>query len=398
MENKKKRRIAPTADLETILPILISIWRKIQKKNGPPDVLQTREFREVVTHLLALHDGLNIAQNLVGTNWIADINLFGAYLLYDWVIHYQEGLSLFSELPCQPQRVLEVAAGAGPFALAALKHGATDVVAADRSEMALRAAAKIAGQCGYPLAVRQWDCLAAPLPLQGHFDLIALPHCLEELFPSHMNNWLSLRALFVTELLNKLTPEGFLVVVDHSTAEINKRHLMLRDKLVLEQEIAVQAPCIWRGACPALAGGTACFAQRPMEKPFLIKEFHRAAQINLSSLKMSYTIFRSPQMAWQQMGQKKVYRVITPPIDTFRGKRYYLCGVDGKKSISANQLEKSKETKAFDFLQRGDAIEVENVLENSGHMDLIEGSKLTIYSTCSKPLPAIPNEEKQKWQ
>lgn len=131
-------------------------------------------------------------------------------------------------------------------------------------------------------------------------------------------------------LFSRLHPHGHLLIVDSSLNETNRRVLMLRDHLV-EQGIPVQAPCVWKGECPALKASSQCYAQRELEKPRLIKDIQRSASINLNSLKMSYIIFRHPDAGWPNIGNDPLYRVISPPIETFSGKRFYLCGTDGKQ-------------------------------------------------------------------
>lgn len=392
----KKRRANPASDLETIIPLLIGAWRKLQREKGPADRLQTREFRCAVSALLALHHGLFVSNDLLGSDWIADQNYFGAYLLYDWIIHYQEALSLLGELPRAPSRVLDIGSGAAPFALAALKHGACDVTATDRNIAALRYGACLAGQCGFPLAIRQWDCLSAPLPVEGKFDLIIIGHCLEEMFPMRHDSWLQQRSLFVQGMLERLTADGFLLVVDSSHSDVNRRQLMLRDALVA-LGVPIQAPCLGKIGCPALASATPCYAQREMEKPFIIKEFQRAAKINLSSLKMSYTLYRSAAACWPHWGEEPLFRVISPPVEAFRGKRFYLCGAEGKKSLGSHIVEQEKDTRAFEFLRRGDVVTVKNALDYRGQLDLVSGSKLTVFAASGKPLPSSEQEEDTKW-
>ena len=171
---------------------------------------------------------------------------------------------------------------------------------------------------------------------------------------------------------------------------------MLRDALI-EENISVQAPCIWQNNCPALASGAECYAQREMEKPYLIKELQRAAEINLSSLKMSYTIYRSLKAEKPSYDGLNIYRVISPAIETFRGKRYFLCGVGGKKSLGSHLAEQGKSSRAFDFLKRGDVLEVEEALENKNQIDLVEQSKLTIFAACGKPVMNAQKENEESW-
>ncbi len=380
-----KRTLAP--DLDTLMPILVGAWRRMLKLSGPPDELQTREFRTVVEAVKALEARFADGKSLVGTDYLAHPQMLGAYLLYQWVVHYQQGLSLLGELPITPKRVLDVCSGPAPFAMAALRHGAQEVIATDQNLRALHLGAEVCGRYGFPLTVRQWNCLREPLPVEGKFDLIIVGHCLEELFPSEKKGWQDAQQLFIDRLLARLTPEGYLLIVDNSYTEANRRVLQLRDVLV-GKGVPVQAPCVWRGECPALkVQNSPCYAQREFEKPNLIKQIQRAASINLSSLKMSYVIFRHPSAGWPDTGDRNMYRVISPPVDAFSGKRFYLCGTDGKKQLSSHLQEHPPEARAFEYLKRGELISFTGALEQQNAIDIVQGTEVHVEAACGKPVP-----------
>lgn len=391
-----KSKKAPTADLDTIVPLLINIWRRFHKEAGPPDKLQTREFRRVIECLKMLeaqHDG---KQSLLGVDYFQNRELLASYLLYPWIIHYQEALSLIGELPKTPKRVLDVCSGPAPFAFAALRHGATEVYATDRNVAALELGAQICGRYGMPMTVRRWDCSKDAVPIEGQFDLITLGHALSELFPATVKGWQIKEQQFIQYLLGKLKPTGFLLLAESSQPEPNRRLLTLRDALVA-QGITVQAPCIWQSECPALkTPNSPCYAQREMAKPYLVKEVQRAMGIKLSSLKMTYLLLRSPQAAPLPETTLPLYRVISPPIESYQGKRFYLCGTDGKKSLGSRLAESTASVRAFDYLRRGDLIEVENALQQGLALDLIEGSSITVKAPCGKPAPQ--QHEKDEWE
>lgn len=381
-----KRKKNPTPDLGELIPILINVWRRFRKEGGPPDRLQTREFRSMV-------EAIQVLQNKQETgDYFSKPELLSAYLLYHWVIHYQQGLSLLGELPIVPKRVLDVCSGPAPFAFAALRHGAEDVYAVDQNLQALQLGAEVSGRYGLPMAVRRWNCFKGDLPVEGQFDLIMLGHSLTELFPEGKEVE---QERFILDLLNRLTPRGYLLIVEDSFPEANRRVLKLRDRLV-KAGIPVQAPCVWQGECPALqAGGAPCYAQREFEKPYLIKEFQRAAEINLSSLKMSYLLLRSPQAAWPELPPKRLYRVISPPVTSFHGTRFYLCGVDGKKNLGSRVDPIPKESRAFEYLRRGELISVEEPFEHQNALDIVEGTRMNLEAACGKPLPSHEEEDEE---
>lgn len=382
-----KTRRTPSLDLETIMPLLINAWRRMRKISGPADVLQTREFRSVVEAVKGLQAQSFKGKSLIGQNYFSDQELLGAYLLYFWVVHYQEGMSILGELPNPPRRVLDLCSGPAPFSFAALRHGAQEVFATDQNAEALKLGAEVAGRYGLALNVRQWNCLKQPIPVEGEFDLIIAAYCLEELFPASAPNSITRQNDFLNYLLSKLTPEGFLLIVDSSYAQINKRILQIREHLV-EQGVPVQAPCVWKGECPALKlDNSPCYAQREFEKPHLIKEIQRASQINLSSLKMSYLIMRNPEAGWPELPDQKLYRVISPPVESFQGKRYYLCGTDGKKNLGSHLKEHPPYSRAFEYLKRGELISIEKALEKGHSLDIAADTIVKVEAACGKPLP-----------
>lgn len=383
-----KSRKKPTLDLENITPILFGVWRRLHKLEGPPDRLQTREFRSVVAAVKALQEKSVRGESLIGKNYFEDLNLLGAHLLYDWVVHYQQGLSIFGELSALPSRVLDVCSGAAPFAFAALRYGANEVIATDQSQTALQLAGQICGRYGMPLAVRPWNCLKEKCPVDGKFDFIVLGHCLEELFPSNKKGWEEKQHEFVKNLLSRLAPNGHLAIVDNSFLEANTRVLRLRDCLV-SHGVPVQAPCVWRGECPALkTANSPCYAQREFEKTDFIKEIQRAASINLSSLKMTYIIFKSPESKWPYTPANiPLYRVISPPVETFSGKRFYLCGTDGKKQLGSHLQSHPLQSKAFEYLRRGELIAISDVIEKQNAIDIVEKTKISVVAAAGKPLP-----------
>lgn len=380
-----KRKPSPKPDLETLIPLLLGVWRRYHKLAGPSDSLQTREFRDVVSHIKVLQDVVNGAKP-AHPNYFDNPHTLGAYLLYQWVIHYQQGLSLISEIPITPRRVLDLCSGPAPFAFAALRHGSQDVFALDQNQQALQLGAEVAGRYGLPIQVRRWE-FPSSFPISGEFDLIILGHCLEELFPQNVKGWPEKQDQFLQSLLQRLTPHGYLLLVGSSLGEANRRILQIRDNMV-KKRVPIQAPCIWQGECPALQStNSPCYAQRELEKPYLIKELQRAADINLGSLKMSYLLLRNPQASWPQLNEEQLYRVISPPVDAFQGKKFYLCGTQGKKSLSSRLTNHPNESKAFEYLRRGDLISIENPIENKSAFEITADTTVKLKAPAGKPLP-----------
>ncbi len=368
----KKRDPLPKPLWDTLYPMLISRWRKLMKLPlGPADKLQTREFRTLVENLLSYKDSKELSSQ----------EIFAAYLMYEWPLHYAQGISLIQELPTKPTKVLDLGTLGAPFCLAALQHGATEVLAVGENEQALKYGADLCGHLGYPISIR----VANPkdtrnLSSSGPWDLIILSYSLFRQFGTLEN-----RLSYIKQVLSLLSPDGHLLIVEESANQVNREFLRLRDE-INSQNISILAPCLWKGNCPALKHGTSpCFAQRPLEKPFMIKEIQRASNINLSSLKMSYLILRSPHATAPEL-PKNLYRVVSPSLNTFRGERYFLCGTSGKRTLGTTLKEHPKQSRAFDYLKRGDVISIEHAAEMEEDMQITDKTLLQLKAPCDKPV------------
>lgn len=350
----KKKIILPQFD--ELMPELIGVWRRFLKISGPQDRLQTREFRSVVEQIQKMREAASFKTR----------ESLAAYMLYYFPLHYAEGLSLLGELPNTPKRVLDLFCGPAPFSLAALEHGAEEVVGLDENPDALRVAGEIIGRRGYAFVQRQWT-YPKPLPEMGKFDLIIsayAPH-------------------FVDSLFDLLTDEGILLIVDSSWPKSNKQLLEQRNKFI-EKGLHIVAPCIYKGNCPALIHDFPCYAQRELKKPYLVSEIQRSADINLSSLKMSYLmVSKKPQID----STAPLYRVVSPALNTRFGKRYALCGHDGYRSLGSRIEEYPKESRAFEYLQRGDLIAIEKAHLDKETYEVVEDTLLQVVASTGKPVP-----------
>lgn len=340
--------------LTELLTLAVQAYRRLSKEEGPLDKLQTREFRKIVSELQE------------------DKGALFPYLLYYMPLRYQEGLSLIGECPAVPHRVLDLYSRTGPFALAALERGAKEVVMLDEERSWLEVGSEIIGRLGYPVQTRVWQ-KGNRLPIEGEFDLIIAA------YPTQ-----SLEDKFIHALMSRLTPQGLLLLVASSQPGPNREFLERRDRLV-SQGYPVQAPCVWRGSCVALKANAPCFAQREYEKPHILKELQRAAGINLSSLKMSYLLLRRPDAPWPEAPTPS-YRVISPPIDTMQGKQYYLCGTDGRKTLSSRLETHPKASRAYEYLKRGELIQPLHPHVNKNALEIGEETILRVVAPIGKPI------------
>jgi hypothetical protein len=351
------------AIIDELIEACTSLYRKIAREKGPLDRLQTREFR-------ALIEGVNQQDPQC---------LFWLNLLYATPLHFQEGLSLLGEIPSPIKKVLDLSPGLSPYGLAACYHGARSITHVGDDEKKLSMAAEIFGKMGFP-----YKPLLSKNPSfhEEKYDLIILNRSLfldnrsiEEIVHS------------LTAITRYLNDEGFILIAEDTHQESLDRFLALRDHLA-HADFPIQAPCVFRGDCPARKAKAPCYAQRPFYKPHLLKEIQRGLEINLSSLKMAYLLLRNPKMGWPKLPDNPLYRVISPPIETLGKKRFYLCGTDGKKNLGSRLEEHPKKSRAFEYLKRGELISLKDVLQNKSFIDIVQESEVTVEAPLGKPLPS----------
>lgn len=389
----KKRDLAPslTSELNELMPQLISIWRRTMRLSGPHDCLQTREFRSVVAKIKEYEEHQAKTGHLGTLEAFKESENLVSYLLYYFPLHFQEAFSLLQELPSPKKRVLDLCSGPGSYAYAALKLGAQEVTVADYHESALRIAGELAGKAGYSLNVRRMDVHKRNWPFEGKYDLIILAHGLEELFPSKEGNFEE-QTSFFNKLFQHLSEDGHLLLVDNSLKETNARILELRNYFV-KQGYPIQAPCLYQGDCPALKSKAPCYAQRELESPYLIDEIHRSGKIKRNSLKMSYLLIRGNKQNWPKTAEKPLFRVISPPIETQNGSRFFLCGKQGKKRLGTLLKKHPKESRAYEYLKRGEVIQIQDPLIRGDDLLVQQTTKLEVYTPLGKALKEVYEEE-----
>ena len=103
---------------------------------------------------------------------------------------------------------------------------------------------------------------------------------------------------------------------------------------------------------------------------------------------MSYVIFKNSASEWPKLPPGELFRVISPPVDSYTGKRFYLCGTVGKRNLGSHLQEYPKESKAFEYLKRGELISISGALEKPNVLDVIEGTEVKVVAACGKPIPS----------
>jgi SAM-dependent methyltransferase len=292
--------------------------------------------------------------------------------------------------------VLDLGSGPAPVAFAALDHGAAEVCAADRSARALATARALARDAGEPLATREWNparSARAGEPggalerLAGgkRFDLVTLGHVLNELFPGDDADLR--RAALLEEALALVAPGGSLVVIEPALRDTSRALLRVRDLLVARGH-AVRAPCLFRGACPALLRESDwCHAERPIEPPPLVAQIGKAAGLRKEAVKMSYLVLASKGEGWAAPPPGRLFRIVSEPLPSKGRLRYMACGPEGRMGLSLQEKHVSERNRAFETLLRGDVVSVTDAEPRGDGLALGEGSEVRVVAPAGRPVP-----------
>lgn len=325
-----------------------------------------------------LSAGLTRERDLAGARYLDDPQLLGAYLLLYWPVSWAQASSVLGELPRPPGDVLDVGAGPAPLALAALDAGATSALAIDRSRAALDAGAALAREAGYAFATATWEP-AQPLP-QGPFDTILVGHLLNELSPGAAET-------LCDALLDRVRPGGHLITIEPALRETSRALIALRDRLVA-RGATVEAPCLWRGDCPALARAADwCHAERPLSPPPLLAQLADGARLHRDAIKMTYFVFRWRGATWPEPPAGRVFRVVSEPLDEKGKRRRIGCGPEGRVPLVLPDKHLGDENAVFADLLRGDLVRVHEITSRGDGLKLERGATVERLARAGEPTP-----------
>jgi SAM-dependent methyltransferase len=387
---------SPADDLARWIPHLLAAWRSARRggrRGGgrpPPGAeLLPDELREVAAAVTRLSTGLTRERELAGARYLDDERLLGAYLLFYWPISYLQARGVLSELPRRPGRVLDLGSGPGPVAFAALDAGAAEATAADRSARALAAARDLARLAGEPLTAREWNPsrgrplaeLSGPRPP----DVVTMGHVLNELWKGE--GQAGRRAALVEEAAALVAPGGSVVVIEPALRETSRALLEVRDLLV-DRGLAVRAPCLFRGRCPALGRDADwCHAERAVEPPPLVAQVGRAAGLRKEAVKMSYLLVAARGEGWAEPPPGRLFRIVSEPLAGKGRRRYMGCGPEGRMGLALQEKHLDDGNRAFEGLRRGDVVEVAGVEPRGDGLALQAGSSVRLVAAAGRPVP-----------
>lgn len=363
-------------------------WRRLStrgKGQGPQGVgspWNRGELDRAAADLLTLQRGLTGNRSLIGRTYMDEERRLGVYLLFYWPISYVQVQSLlrmafpqgYGDRPIAS--VLDLGSGPAPAGIAVAQWtltGGVRVTACDPSERALESAERLAKQGGVDLtAVRGWVAGTSAIP-RGPFDVIVLGHLLNELWKDETAR-IEKRGEFIDSVARELAPTGHLLLLEPALESTGRELLELRDRLV-NQGWSVLAPCFRDAPCPALAKkAQTCHSDFPWKPPATVEELARRTGLRKDLVKTTALVLRKPNLIpntnqvpesapaeGNERGERGPYRVVSDFMVNKAGRtRLFLCGKEGRFTLSAKRGEGFPAEALFFSLRRSQAITLEN--------------------------------------
>ena len=315
---------------------------------GPDDRLAPGELRRAARAVEQLHEGLVGRRELARPRTYEDPAHLAAYLLWWWPQTYAKvraaldlarSAGALRGLSSRP-RILDVASGPAPGALALLDELGGTALALDSSAAALALARALSEG-----AVRTQEAdLTRGLPAMGEeFDLAVVANALSEL-PAPTRVPL-IGALPVVQ-------SGAVLLIEPALRETGRALLEARDELLRGGAWKAAAPCLTQRPCPALEHPRDwCTAQHEWDPPPHVSQLAEVLglradeELAYAPLVLTRTVSPPPEDVWRVVG--------VPPPEKGK-KRLFVCSDQGRVPVARLERDAAPGNAELDRLRRGD--------------------------------------------
>jgi ribosomal protein RSM22 (predicted rRNA methylase) len=360
-----------------------AVIRAIDEAAGLPEAVP-----ESLCHAVsALSERFTRARGALADAYLEDPFLRAAYLAYYLPVNLAKVQALLDEMPApvpSSLRVLDVGSGPGTVALAVLdwlrrradrRDQCLEVVSLDRSASALREAERLwrtyaGSHAAGParLVTMQVDAARSELKRRladgGPYHLIVVANMLNELFQTDRDP-IKRRAALLTMLLDRLDPNGTLMVIEPALRETSRALHQVRDRLVAGGTCTVYSPCLHDRPCPALIKEDDwCHEERGWEPPPAVAAIDRKVGFIKDALKFSYLLVRKDG-ATIVPRTPDVSRVVSELRKMKGEQRAWLCDGTGRSEVGRLDRERSAANAAMDDWHRGAIVRISDIVRPS---------------------------------
>lgn len=197
--------------------------------------------------------------------------------------------------------------------------------------------------------------------MEKGYDLIIVQNLLSELFIESADP-VSQRTAFIETLLECLTAQGSLMLIEPALRTASRDLHQVRDKLLAGQHCSVYSPCIHDAPCPALIKPDDwCHEERKWETPDWIGQVDKKVGFIKDALKFSYVILRKDGKTL--VPRNAEYHRVVSELRVMKGeKRVWLCDETGRPEIGRQDKELSAFNAPFDEWHRGAIVRVSEIV------------------------------------
>lgn len=331
---------------------LIKLWRNNQFTSYN---LSERDYRDISESVKELSNGLIGDRALIGKKYLADFSTLGAYLLYYWPVSYAQTRKILFDSQIKGQNALDLGAGPGPCSIALLDHGFKHVTSYEKIRNSALILKKLSGLTKGNVILKEADLEKNSKAVEGKYDLIIMGHFINELWSSNENK-INLRSEFIQNLLNNLRKDGKICIIEPALTKTSRDLIKLRNYLI-KSNITVVSPCINKGVCKIINENenTTCHSEFNWKINPVISKISRMAGIKKDKLKFSYLLLQKNA----HFTLPDHYLVVSDKLISKSGKaRFFVCGKEGRVSISLNKKNMENGNNIFLKLKRGDKIKI----------------------------------------
>ncbi len=194
------------------------------------------------------------------------------------------------------------------------------------------------------------------------YDIVIFANSLIELVPEA-----SIPADFTEGVLEFLSDNGILVVIEPALKKSSRRLMAWRDRITSSSEASVLLPCLHRSACPLLdirGCSEWCHERSMWQPPYYLDLLNRRLHREVDRLKFSYLVIARPGLT---RSGADGYRVINGPFKEKGRKRCFLCTPDGQVELVRLNRNQSVPNQGFDAVNRGATVQVEDFVVRRSH-------------------------------
>jgi ribosomal protein RSM22 (predicted rRNA methylase) len=323
--------------------------------------------------------------------YLEDPQLCASYLAYYVPVNLSKVQLLLDELQSvlpsarhENFRVLDMGSGPGTGALATLDWCCTTsepppfdalyVTVVDRSARALALCTEVwqaYGETCQRARISRLETLEHNLEhslpsrlrtvgMEEGYHLIIVQNLLSELYIGSAEA-IDQRAAFVQKLLDCLTINGSLMLIEPALRSASRALHQVRDKLLSGGRCTIFSPCTHDAPCPALVKPNDwCHEERIWEIPGWIAQIDQEVGFIKDALKFSYAILRKDGKTLVPRSAG-CHRVVSE-LRVMKGeKRVWLCGDTGRLEVGRQDKERSLSNAPFDQWHRGAVVRVSEI-------------------------------------